>query len=140
MWLEPLRKEVQTHAEKQYHLISDPMYSAEHQGSLFFVQHQLMITRFHVGLQLACTASNGAVELGTWLREPKLERASISVPKVRLDAHRKRWIEDTDSPEKVPHRPDAFFTLRFQGDGTPARLAHFFYEADRKTMTMSDMR
>jgi|SRR5579872_420691 len=136
-----LRKEVQAHAEKEYYRLSDPAYSAEHQGKHFFTQHELMLTRFHVALSLACRASGGRVKLQSWIREPKPDGAQVVVPRVRWSSRRGAWEEDIDHSERVPHRPDAFFTVSIEdGVGSEPRLAHFFYEADRATMTVADMR
>src|SRR6185503_9405289 len=40
-----------------------------------------------------------------------------------------QWIE-SDDVEQIPHRPDAFFSLK-RSDESEAR--HYLYEADRKT-------
>src|SRR5207253_2460428 len=43
---------------------------------------------------------------------------------------------ELDKTEFLPHRPDAFFTLRFPGrmkNGKAKELSHFLYEADCNT-------
>ena len=47
--------------------------------------------------------------------------------------------QEVDDTERVPVEPDALFTLRFKDRPEGRQLAHFFYEADRGTMVMTDM-
>jgi hypothetical protein len=44
------------------------------------------------------------------------------------------WRELKET-ERLPHRPDAFFSLRFPERLEENQEAHYFYEADRKTTT-----
>ena len=39
----------------------------------------------------------------------------IEVPKIIHDLEVDAWLED-EEVERLPHRPDAFFTLRFPGE------------------------
>ena len=41
--------------------------------------------------------------------------------------------------ERLPVEPDALFTLRFTDRRLENQLAHFFYEADRGSMVVTDM-
>jgi hypothetical protein len=54
------------------------------------------------------------------------------VPKARYDNQRDLWGEERDT-EVLPHRPDAFFTLRFPERPDGQQEMHFYYERDRKT-------
>ena len=55
------------------------------------------------------------------------------------DKERQRWIEE-DGTDRLPHRPDAFFTLRLFSEETGEVVQQFFYEADRGTMNTTYMR
>jgi hypothetical protein len=57
------------------------------------------------------------------------------VPKVSFRPSDGTWSEDPDEAEILPHRPDAFFSLRFPEEPEDREFLHFFYEADRKTTT-----
>lgn len=100
-------------------------------GKRAFVQHELMISRFHAILELGCRASGGRVELETFRQGSQINQ-SLKIPKASHDQQTDLWSEALEE-ERVPHRPDAFFTLRFPSDPEGRNLAHFFYEADRKT-------
>jgi hypothetical protein len=47
--------------------------------------------------------------------------------------------EEAGETERLPVEPDALFTLHFNERQPDAQLAHFFYEADRGSMVMTDM-
>lgn len=98
-------------------------------GRFLFLEHEVMITRFHAMLELACRQSQGRVELAAWRQGSDLW-AKVEVPKLRYDTERQRWYEQ--GSEALPHRPDAFFTLHFPAAPEGQGNAHFFYEADRK--------
>jgi hypothetical protein len=88
---------------------------------------------------MACRKSAGSVELAAWRQGPQLHQL-VEAPVIahKIDPYhpdKKAW-QDQDEKELLPHRPDAFFTLRFIDDieGTSHEL-HYFYEADRKRTT-----
>ena len=123
-------EEVRRNKEKDYSAIHDPRKVDEMQGRLQFLKHELMISRFHAMLELACKKSNGKTELTDWRQGPELWN-KVEVPKLRYERPKDgqgegKWFESEDT-ETLPHRPDAFFTLK-RGD----KEIHFFYEADRK--------
>jgi hypothetical protein len=89
----------------------------------YFIKHELMISRFHGMLELACRDSQGKVQLTNWLQGPKLFR-SVEVPKLETG---RIGSEET---EVLPHRPDAFFSLLLRDTG---ETLHFLYEAERAT-------
>jgi hypothetical protein len=95
------------------------------QGRLLFLKHEVMISRFHGMLELACAASNGAIELTNFEQGPRLW-SKVEVPKL---AFRNGTWTELDETENLAHRPDAFFTLSFPN--TEREDHHFFYEADR---------
>jgi hypothetical protein len=115
---------VRYNREKNYHQI---LYDPDKPGSLLFLKHELMISRFHAMLELACKASNGEVKLASWAQGPKLWH-SVHAPKASFNEQRDLWGEGPEQ-ERLPHRPDAFFTLKTKAGNEQ----HFFYEADRKT-------
>jgi hypothetical protein len=117
--------EVRRNREKRYCDANDPKRSEEMQGKLLFLKHEVMISRFHGMLELACEASSGSVELINFEQGPRLW-TKTEVPKmVFRDGS---WIE-LDETEHLPQRPDAFFTLGFPNSDRDD--LHFFYEADR---------
>ena len=91
-------------------------------GRFLFIQHELMISAFHADLETAAR-SNAATEIERWLQGPPL------------------WSSVRDgSRKKIPHRPDAFFTLRFPNAPEGQQLSNFFYEADRNTCNLTRIR
>lgn len=106
----------------------------EHEGWRMFLHHEAMISRFHFMLELACRRSGGQVEIDRFLQGAEL-RQSVTAPKLKFDRDQTReddrWYE-LDEPERLPHCPDAFFTLRFPRGAAGGKLFHFFYEAERK--------
>lgn len=121
--------------EKDYSAIHDPSRVDELQGRLLFLKHELMISRFHAMLELACNNSNGKVELTDWRQGSELWH-TVEVPKLRYERPKDgqsqgRWF-DSEDKEALPHRPDAFFTLRFADRPENQQEASYFYEADRK--------
>lgn len=117
--------EVRRNREKRYCDVNDPKRTEEMQGKLLFLKHEVMISRFHGMLELACAASNDSIQLTNFEQGPRLW-TKVEVPKLAF--RNGAWIE-LDDIEQLPHRPDAFFTLRFPN--TAREDLHFFYEADR---------
>ncbi len=111
---------VRTNKDKAYHKITEGDDSA---GRALFLQHELMISRFHFMLELGCENSEGKVELPAWRQGSELHGT----------------VTDPDTGEVLPHRPDAFFTLRFPNAPEGESNANFFYEADRKTTSIPKM-
>src|SRR3954447_18960964 len=123
------RKEelIRLNRQKAYsQLHKDP----DQQGKLLFIQHELMISRFHALLELACRKFAGKVELEQWKQGAELWNR-VELPAAR-NLGGDQWQE---LPEKefLPHRPDAFFTLRFPGNPPERQRSHFLCEADRGT-------
>jgi hypothetical protein len=116
--------EVRRNKEKAYCDINDPKRTGAMQG--LFLMHEVMISRFHAMLEMACKQSDGHVELTDFQQGPGLWH-KVEVP--RLSYRDGQWRE-MDQTEEQPHRPDAFFTLSFPKDAGREPL-HFFYEADR---------
>lgn len=102
------------------------------EGQRLFLKHELMISRFHGMLELAARASDGQVSLLAWHQGPILHR-SIEAPK--MVCRDGEWYKQ-EGNERIPHRPDALFTLRVVRHEEPR---HFFYEADRKTTNTTRM-
>jgi hypothetical protein len=128
-------EEVRRNKEKDYSAIHDPSRVEEMQGRLLFLKHELMISRFHAMLELASNKSAGMVEMIDWRQGSELWN-TVEVPKLRY--HRPQdgagddlWVESEET-ELLPHRPDAFFTLRFTDRPENRQEVSFFYEADRK--------
>ena len=113
-------EEVRTNKEKAYYKITEGDDSA---GRALFLQHELMISRFHFMLELGCKRSEGKVELVTWRQGADLHNS----------------VTDLETGELLPHRPDAFFTLRFPNEREGQNRSNFFYEADRKTTNIPKM-
>ena len=84
------------------------------QGKVLYIQHELMISRFHALLELACQGPKlaGKVFLEQWKQGPELWNR-VEVPKGLETARQRQWQEQPSAKELLPHRPDAFFTLYF---------------------------
>lgn len=119
-------EEVRRNREKAYCDVNNPKLIEEMQGRLLFLKHEVMISRFHAMLELACSQSAGTVELSDFQQGPGLWQ-KVETPKVTL--REGEWRE-LDQTEYLPHRPDAFFSLSFPSEPAKGPL-HFFYEADR---------
>lgn len=117
--------QVSRNREKRYCDVNDPKQIEEMQGKLLFLKHEVMISRFHGMLELACAVSNGSIQLANFEQGPSLW-TKVEVPKL---AFRNGAWSELDETEYLPHRPDAFFTLSFPN--SDREDLHFFYEADR---------
>jgi hypothetical protein len=102
------------------------------EGQRLFLKHELMISRFHGMLEMATRASEGRVKLLAWHQGPILYH-SIEAPKV---IYRDNDWHKQEGDERIPHRPDALFTIHVVGHEEPR---HFFYEADRRTTNTTRM-
>ena len=120
---------VRLNRARPYSDLLDPRKAEAAQGRLLMVQHELMISRFHALLALACAQSAGAVELIDW-RQGSATHQWVEVPQARYDRQQDLW-GNTGATTRLPHRPDAFFTLRFARRPAAAQEVSFFYEADR---------
>jgi hypothetical protein len=118
-------EEVRRNRGKAYCDMNDPTLADRVSGRLLFLEHEVMISRFHAMLEMACSQSGGRVQL-TFQQGPALWH-TVEVPK--LSYKDGQWRE-MDQTEQLPHRPDAFFTLSFPNNAEREPL-HFFYEADR---------
>jgi hypothetical protein len=128
-------EEVRRNKEKEYSAIHDPSRVEELQGRLLFLKHEIMISRFHAMLELACNKSKGKVELIDWRQGPELWN-TVEAPRLRYhrpqDSKGEELWSESDETETLPHRPDAFFTLRFADRPENQQDVNYFYEADRK--------
>ena len=115
---------IENNREKAYCDLLDPKKSEDMEGRKLFLKHELMISRFHAMLELACR-HRGNVQLLDFRQGPELWN-SIELEKLRLEDGQYYRTRDT---EQLPHRPDAYFALRLAS----GEQRHFFYEADRKT-------
>ena len=106
----------------------------DRQGKVLYIQHELMISRFHALLELACHGPklSGKVFLEQWKQGPELWNR-VEVPKAVKQMGADQWVEQMGTKDFLPHRPDAFFTLYFPSKPEDKQRSHFFYEADRGT-------
>jgi hypothetical protein len=89
-------------------------------GRFLFLSHELMISRFRAALELECKESDGRSELEKWAQGGAI------------------WSSVTLKPGRtLPHRPDAFFTLRVPNAPEGQQRSNFFYEADRETSSLT---
>jgi hypothetical protein len=87
-------------------------------GQLLFIDHELMISRFHADIETSCRA-DGNVVLERWVQGSAL------------------WnTVQVDSARALPHRPDALFALKFLSAPEGQQRATFLYEADRETSSL----
>ena len=104
--------------------------------SPLFLNHELMISKFHATLQLACRQTNGRVQIASWRQGPEVWD-KVKLPKTRYENG--EWYQE-DGTETCPCRPDAVFTLRFVASSEDSQEMTFFYEADRKTSDTTKIR
>ena len=97
--------------------------SGDGYGKFLFIRHELMISDFHASLEIGCRASEGRIELHRWIQGSQLW-SRVRMPSKQL----------------LPHRPDAFFTLRFPFAAEGQQNSNFFYEADRGTTNLTRFR
>ena len=111
---------------------------SESQGKVLYIRHELMISRFHAMLELACLGPKlaGKISLEQWKQGPELWNR-VEVPKAWKTPGSDAWQEQPGVKEFLPHRPDAFFTLYFPNRPGEKQRSHFFYEADRGTENTS---
>ena len=105
-------------------------------GKLLFLDHEVMISRFHAMLELGCRQSRGGVELAIWLQGAGIE-TRFQTTKVTYNPTEKTWFEHEEFAW-MTHTPDAFFTLRFPAKTGEEEYRHFFYEADRNRTSSTD--
>ena len=86
-------------------------------GQMLFIEHELMISDFHAGIESESSGGDGRVILDDWRQGNK---TWATVPADR-------------GSTALPHRPDAYFVLRFPNAPDGHQRSHFFYEADRNT-------
>ena len=129
-------EEIRSHREKDY---SGAANRGQHM-QLGFLNHGLMISRMHFMVEMACRKSGGVVALEAWCQGGQIAGHKAEVPKVRSSRQGgDLFWQEVDETERVPVEPDALFTLRFKDRPEDLQLAHFFYEADRGTMVLTDM-
>ena len=108
--------------------IADPEMLAQrsriHELKELFLKHEMMVVDLHVMLALATRGHD--LRLVAW-REGRELYDSVTV-------------SDHDGMNKLPVRPDAFFTLEDSRRRAGANQVHFFLEADRSTETHSRFR
>ena len=128
--------EIKSHREKDY---AHAAVSGQHM-QLGFLKHSLMISRLHFMLEMACRNSGGRIQLASWSQGSQPAGRKAEVPKVKASMERgQTFWQETAETERLPVEPDAMFTLRLEDGHGGQRQAHFFYEADRGTMTTTDM-
>jgi len=124
---------VRNNREKRYARAAALVGDEDGVGALLFLKHELMISRFHAAVELACRQSRGTVVLETWKQGSELyDRVKVPKPDGR---GQQAMFGDGGAAEYITVRPDAFFTFYFPGQPEGHNRAHFFYEADRKTST-----
>jgi len=93
-------------------------------GQMLFIEHELMISNFHAALESETSLSEGRVSLDVWQQGNK---TWATVPAKRDSA-------------ALPHRPDAYYVLKFPNAPDGQQHSHFFYEADRNTTNRTRFR
>jgi hypothetical protein len=133
---EAILEELRNNREKDY---SGAVLRGQHM-QLGFLQHSLMISRLHFCLEMAARASGGKIALESWTQGSQLAGRKVEVPRVQSTRSGNEYFwRETDGRERLPVEPDALPTLRFFDRPTGQQLVHFFYEADRGTMTTTDL-
>src|SRR5689334_7009131 len=73
--------EIHRNREKRYSDVNNPQRAEEMQGKLLFLKHEVMISRFHAMLEIACMRSAGNVELTDFQQGPGLWN-KVEVPRI----------------------------------------------------------
>jgi hypothetical protein len=129
-------EEIRSHREKDY---AGAAVRGQHM-QLGFLNHALMISRMHFMVEMACRRSGATVILEAWCQGGQIAGQKADIPKVRSSKQGGRvFWQEIEETERVPVEPDALFTLRFKDRPQDRQLAHFFFEADRGTMVITDM-
>jgi len=105
---------------------------------LGFLQHSLMISRMHFMLEMSERATECLLQ--SWAQGSQLAGRKVDVPRIKSSRVDNQYFwQESQSIERLPIEPDALFTLQFSTRPEGDQLAHFFYEADRGTMTTTAM-
>ena len=129
-------EEIRNNREKDY---AAAAMRGQHM-QLGFLQHSLMISRMHFMLEMACRQSRDSIHLEAWSQGGPLAGHKVQVPKIKSSRQGNDYFwEETKETDRLPVEPDALFTLGCSVGKAGLRQAHFFYEADRGTMNMTDM-
>lgn len=128
--------EVRHHGVKDY---AGAALRGEHM-KLGFLSHSLMISRMHFMLEVGSRTLEEPLKLASWRQGGELTSHKVEVPAIR---HTKEggehFWQEMDTTERLPVEPDALFSLNFPRGPSSSQLVHFVYEADRGTMTVTDM-
>ena len=129
-------EEIRSHREKDF---AGAAIRGQHM-QLGFLNHGLMVSRMHFMVEMACRKSGGTVALEAWCQGGQIAGHKADVPRVRSSRQGGQLLwQEVAETERLPIEPDALFTLRFGLSPEGQQLSHFFYEADRGTMIMTDM-
>lgn len=137
-------EEIRRNKQKAYgEMRFDGSENSNHEGKMLFLRHETMISRFHVALELACRATKGEAQIKTWKQGAELFNhvyaPSYNLTRQTNDNQTQTNFQEHDTEkEKIPHRPDAFFTLTFPNT-TDKEDSSFFYEADRRTTSTTKL-
>jgi len=129
-------EEIRSHREKDY---GGAAVRGQHM-QLGFLNHGLMISRMPFMVEMASRKSGGTVLLESWCQGGQMAGRKVAVPKIKSARQGgEHFWQEVEETERLPVEPDAMFTLRMTERPAESQLAHFFYEADRGTMVMTDM-
>jgi hypothetical protein len=129
-------EEVTNNREKDY---ANAAVRGQHM-QLGFLQHSLMVSRMHFCIEQACTRSGNKLQLAAWSQGGPLAGRKVEVQEVKARRSGNDYLwEETALSVRLPVEPDALFSLRVNDRPAEQQLTHFLYEADRGTMTMTDM-
>jgi hypothetical protein len=113
------------------------------EGRMLFIRHELMISRLRGMLELACAASGGEVALHEFRQGSELHNAVIApglgTKAEIIEQQKQQMLFETMEAERIPHRPDAYFTLYFPNREEGKQYSSFLYEADRRTTDTARM-
>jgi len=128
--------EIRGHQEKDY---AGAAARGQHM-QLGFLNHSLMISRLHFMIEAACRRTDGIVSLESWWQGSQIGGHKADVPKVKSTRQGGSvFWQEVEETERLPVEPDALFTLRFANRQAGEQMVHYCYEADRGTMTLTDM-
>lgn len=86
---------------------------------LGFLQHSLMVSRFHFTLETGAARLGSQITLAQWAQGSQLSGNKVEVPKVSTSRRNGEyfWEADPTKTEQLPVEPDGMFTLRVMREG-----------------------
>jgi hypothetical protein len=91
-------------------------------------------------VEMASRGTNGVITLEAWRQGGQVAGHKVTAPRIQCSKQSgESFWRESEEVERIPVEPDAVFTIRIGGPPEDTRKLHFCYEADRGSMTTTDM-